>query len=118
MANYFRLYRHCLAANLLVQQRQRVAAPPSPYPPNPLPTEALAGKDRKQFFNQRRQADPLGEGHAQTWRMRLIKVAAEVLVRARRIIVRLSAAWPYMEEFRAVCQANAQLSARSPLESG
>ena len=118
MANYFRLYLHCLAANLLVRQRQLVADPPSPYPPSPLPTEALAGKARKQFFNQRRQADPLGEGHAQTWRMRLIKVAAEVLVRARRIIVRLSASWPYLEEFRAVCQANARLFARSPLESG
>ena len=111
-ANYFRLYLHCLAANLLVGQRQVVADPPAVNPPSPLPTEALAGRARKQFFSQRRQADPLGEGHAETWRTRLIKVAAEVVVRARRIIIRLSASWPFLEQFRAVCQANARLAAR------
>jgi hypothetical protein len=117
-ANYFRLYLHCLAANLLVGQRQVVADPPAVNPPSPLPTEALAGRARKQFFNQRRQADPLGEGHAETWRTRLIKVAAEVVVRVRRIIIRLSASWPFLEQFRAVCQANARLAARGWAPTG
>jgi hypothetical protein len=118
MANYFRLYLYCMAANLLVLQRQWVAAPPAPEPPSPLPAEALAGPARKRFSNQRRRADPLGEGHAETWRMRVIKVAAEVLVRARRIIIRLSASWPFLEYFRAVCQANARLTARVSANTG
>lgn len=61
-----------------------------------MPPEALAGASRKRFFNRRRKADPLGEGHPQTWRTRLIKVAAEVIVSARRVVVRLSAHWPHL----------------------
>ena len=62
------------------QKTARVkTTPPRPEPPTDLPTEALAGRDRKRYFNRRRQADPLGEGHAETWRLRLIKVAAEVV---------------------------------------
>ena len=37
-----------------------------------------------------------------TWRTRLIKVAAEVITRARRVIVRLSANWPHLDHFLAV----------------
>jgi hypothetical protein len=43
-----------------------------------------------QGTNRRREADPLGEGHACTWRMRLIKVAARIEVTARRVRVLLS----------------------------
>jgi hypothetical protein len=114
MANYFRLYLHALAANLLVRVRREVADPPTPSPPPPddLPTEALPEPDRRRFFNHRRLHDPLGEGHAETWRTRLIKVAAEIVVSARRVWIRLSGSWPFLHHFRAVCQAVADLKAR------
>ena len=114
MANYFRLYLHAQAANLLVRVRRVAANPPSPSPPpaDDLPTEALAEPDRKRFFNQRRRLDPLGEGHAETWRLRLIKVAAEIVVSARRVWIRLSSSWPFLDHFRAVCQAVADLKPR------
>jgi hypothetical protein len=105
MANYFRLYLHSLAANLLVRVRQVVADPPVPDPPGELPPEALAGRDRRRWFNRRREHDPLGEGHAETWRMRLIKVAAEIVVSTRRVLVRLSGSWPFLHHYRAVCSA-------------
>jgi hypothetical protein len=105
MANYFRLYLHCLSANLLVRMRDVVAEPPPQDPPSELPTEALAGRARKRYFNQRRQADPLGEGHAETWRLRLIKVGAEIVVRARRVLVRLSGSWPFLDHYRNVSAA-------------
>jgi hypothetical protein len=104
MANYFRLYLHCLAANLLVRIRQLAADPPVEEA-SELPTEALAGRKRKRWFNRRRQHDPLGEGHAETWRMRLIKVAAEIVVSSRRILVRLSGSWPFLMHYLAVSQA-------------
>jgi hypothetical protein len=70
-----------------------------------LPTEALDQPARRKFFNTRRQRDPLGEGFACTWRTRLIKVAAEVITRARRVIVRLSGNWPHRDQFLKVSQA-------------
>lgn len=119
MANYFRLYLHSLAANLLVRLRRVVASPPPPQPtseaaearltgqpvPPALPASQLAGDERKRYFNQRREKDPLGEGHAETWRTRLIKVAAQVVVSTRRVLVQLSGSWPHLEHYRAVCQA-------------
>src|ERR1019366_3854917 len=50
----------------------------------PLPAEALTGEERSRYFRQRRQRDPLGEGHPRTWRLLFIKVAAEVVVSSRR----------------------------------
>jgi hypothetical protein len=105
MANYFRLYLHVLAANLLVRVRRLVADPPAPEPGNEVPTEALAGRDRKRWFNRRRQQDPLGEGHAETWRMHLIKVAAQIVVSTRRVLVRLSGSWPFLSYYQAVSAA-------------
>jgi hypothetical protein len=105
MANYFRLYLHALAANLLVRVRQIVADPPTADPAGELPTEALAGRDRRRWFNRRREHDPLGEGHAETWRMRLIKVAAQIVVSTRRVLIRLSGSWPFLHHYRAVCSA-------------
>ena len=105
MANYFRLYLHSLAANLLVRVRHIVADPPTADPSGELPTEALAGRDRRRWFNRRREHDPLGEGHAETWRMRLIKVAAQIVVSTRRVLVRLSGSWPFLHHYRAVCSA-------------
>jgi DDE family transposase len=105
MANLFRLFLHAAAANLLVRLRQTVAAPPPPAVPSEVPTEALAGKTRRNYFNHRREQDPLGEGQPCTWRTRLIKVAAEIVVRARRIIVRLASSWPYLDHYRKVGEA-------------
>lgn len=108
LANYFRLYLHCLAANLLSQLRQAVASPPEPPVESELPPEARAGRERRRWFNHRREQDPLGEGHPATWRTRLIKVAAEVIVSTRRIVIRLSGVWPHLGHYFAVCAVVAQ----------
>jgi len=157
MANYFRLYMHCLAANLLVRVRRVVAQPPAPLPSSveaeakrmeppqpepaceeqtaaaaapcaacmtasaassgPLPASQLAGAERKRYFNHRRQQDPLGEGHAETWRTRLIKVAAQIVVSSRRVLVQLSSSWPHLDHYRAVCEAVQRVSGTS-LDTG
>jgi hypothetical protein len=125
VANYFRLYLHAAAMNLLVRLRRFIAeplpaltpqaetAPPTDRPPGeaaPLadgacvPAEALTGAERQRHFRQRRQRDPLGEGHPCTWRTLLIKVAAEVVVNTRRVLVRLSSSWPHLGWYRRVCE--------------
>ena len=105
LANFFRLFLHTMALNLLVRLRQLVASPPEPDPPTPLPTEALAEPDRRRYFNRRREHDPLGEGQPETWRTRLIKVAAEIIVSTRRVLVRLSGNWPYLNHYAQVSDA-------------
>lgn len=105
LANFFRLFLHTQALNLLVRLRRLVAQPPEPDPPSPLPSEALAEPARGRYFNQRREHDPLGEGQPATWRTRLIKVAAEIRVSTRRVWVRLSANWPYLAHYAAVSDA-------------
>lgn len=112
MANYFRLYLHVLTANLLVRVRRLVADPPAPEPGSEVPTEALPVRNRKRWFNRRRQRDPLGEGHAETWRMRLIKVAAQIVVSTRRVLVRLSGSWPFLRHYQAVSAAVNEACAR------
>jgi hypothetical protein len=101
MANFFRLYLHAAALNLLVRLRRATTRNPSPASlgvTEPVPAEALSGPERRQFFNRRRQHDPLGEGQPCTWRSRLIKVAAEITTSSRRVLVRLSASWPHLSE--------------------
>jgi Transposase DDE domain group 1 len=102
-ANYFRLYLHAAALNLLVRLRQEIADPPPP-PAEALPAEALVGAERQRYQRWRRQRDPLGEGQPWTWRTLLIKVAASVLVRTRRIVVLLSGSWPHLEYYRRVTE--------------
>jgi hypothetical protein len=112
VANYFRLYLHAAAMNLLVRWRRFIAAPlpagaPEPATPaaNPLalaPSEAPAEAARRRRFRQRRQHDPLGEGPPCTWRSLLIKVAAAVVVSTRRVVVRLSSSWPHLGWYRHV----------------
>lgn len=100
LANFFRLYLHAAALNLLTRLRRattKAPTPPSLGITEPLPAEALAGRARKQFFNRRRQHDPLGEGQPCTWRSRLIKVAAEIVTSSRRVLVRLSSSWPHLD---------------------
>jgi hypothetical protein len=124
LANFFRLYLHAAAHNLLVRLRRAFAAPPPPPPRitsldppenHPLPVEALTGQTRRRYFTRRRQADPLGEGQPCTWRSLLIKVAAEVIVSSRRILVRLSANWPYLDWYRRLCTF---LGSAHPILSG
>jgi hypothetical protein len=103
-ANPFRLYLHAAAHNLLVRLRQVAADPPPVSSPQDVPTEALGGKQRRQWHNRRREHDPLGEGQPCTWRTRLIKVAARVRQTTRRVIVELSSSWPYLEHFQKVGQ--------------
>ena len=111
MANCFRMFLHCLANNLLVSLRQTIANPPAEerfgeyLEQDAVPVEARTSPARRRHFNRRRQADPLGEGHACTWRMRLIKVACRIKVTARRVRVFLSGSWPFLDHFRDVGQA-------------
>jgi hypothetical protein len=100
VANYFRLYLHAAAMNLLVRFRRRVALPVSRTPPTGAPTEA----ERRRHFRRRRQEDPLGEGQPGTWRSLFLKVAAEVVVSSRRVVIRLSSCWPHLDQFRQVCE--------------
>jgi len=113
LANFFRLYLHAAALNLLVRLRHTVvqASPTSAELglPAELPTEAIDGPARRKFFNKRRERDPLGGGFACTWRMNLIKVAAEVITRARRVIVRVSGSWPHLEHLLQVSRLVSQL---------
>jgi hypothetical protein len=117
LANLFRLYLHAAALNLLARLRRQVADPPPQDPTAELPREALAGSARRQFFNRRRLRDPLGEGQACTWRMRLIKVAARVIETTRRVVVRLSGSWPHVEDYRQISQRILDLAPR-PQDSG
>jgi hypothetical protein len=108
LANFFRLYLHAAALNLLVRLRRATSRKLQPQDVGvntDLPPESLSPSDRKAYFNRRRQKDALGEGFACTWRTQFIKVAAEIIVSARRILVRLSASWPYLTEYLRISQA-------------
>jgi hypothetical protein len=106
LANCFRLFLHTLACNLLARLRRVVASPPAPPKVEPdMPVEARSPQQKRRRHNQRRQADPLGEGHACTWRTMLIKVAATVIVSTRRVRVLLSGSWPYFHFYQTVTQA-------------
>lgn len=111
MANLFRLYLHATAYNLLARLRRVVADPPPETEDDAPPVEALSGVERRRYHNDRRRRDPLGRGQPCTWQTRLIKVAARVSVRARRVLVEISAGWPYLEHFRKVSE---QILAFSP----
>lgn len=91
MTNSFRLYLHVTALKFMIRLRRATARPePAPaevrvYTPEELPAESLDEPQRRTFFNRRRERDVMAEGFASTWRTRLIKVDAEVVVRARRV---------------------------------
>jgi Transposase DDE domain group 1 len=99
-ANYFRLYLHAAAFNLIVRLRREIADPPAVE--GAVPAEALTGRERQRYQRLRRQRDPLGEGQPWTWRMLLIKVAATVIVSTRRVVLRLSGSWPHLDYYRRV----------------
>ena len=116
-ANLFRLYLHTAAYNLLVRMRQVVVDPPPSPSSQEVPVEALAGRQRRRWHNRRREHDPLGEGQPNTWRTRLIKVAARVRETTRRVHVELSSSWPYLKHFQQVSQQILALS-RVALDTG
>ena len=66
-ANLFRLYLHSAAYNMLARMRGVVADPPSEPETQDLPSEALAGNQRRNWHNHRRECDPLGERQPCTW---------------------------------------------------
>jgi hypothetical protein len=101
LANFFRLYLHAAALNLLARLRREIADPP-PAPVAEVPVAALPEPERKRYQNARRRQDPLGEGQPATWRLLLIKVAASVVVSCRRIRIRLSGSWPNQAFFEQV----------------
>ena len=96
MANLFRLYLHAAALSLIIRMRRTLpdVAPQdrraAPLPDAERPGPATAAELRR--------AQPA------TWRLRLIKVAAEVLVSCRRVLIRLSSAWPSLPTWRIVLQ--------------
>jgi hypothetical protein len=101
MANLFRLCLHALALNLLIRLRSELPEPPdadaSPRERRPRPAPVPdAEAPHPPTGSELRRAQPA------TWRLRLIKVAAEVLVSARRVLVRLSSAWPSLPTWRLV----------------
>lgn len=114
VANYFRLYLHAAAFNLMVRFRQAMALPALPEPTATVPPHALSDPERRRYQQRRRRRDPLAEAQPCTWRSLLIKVAAEISVSARRIVVRLSAYWPNLEHFQRVCQRLATLNSTPP----
>lgn len=103
LANFFRLYLHAFALNLLVRLRSEVSLDPAPEAlgmANEPPVESMTAKARRKYFNRRRRVDVLGQGQPGTWRTRLIKVAVTVSVTTRRVLVKISGSWPYLEHFR------------------
>lgn len=110
MANLFRLMMHCLAHNLLVVARRLVADPPVAPTVDGVPPEASSPYNKRQMHNKRRKQDPLGEGHACTWRTQVIKVATRVVVSVRRVCLQLSASWPHLESLTKAARAIDNLS--------
>jgi hypothetical protein len=107
LANVFRLMMSSLAHNLQVLMRRATSLGITPEDvgiDSELPPEALEPADRKKYQNRRRSQDPYSEGFSSTWRMRLIKVAARVVVSTRRIFVELSQSWPYLNGFFSICE--------------
>jgi hypothetical protein len=113
MANFFRLYLHAAAFNMLVRFRQAMALPPEPGPAPEVPPQALPDAERRRHYQRSRQRDRLAQAQPCTWRTLLFKVAAEIIVSTRRVVVRLSAHWPNVEHFQRVCQSLAALTSSS-----
>lgn len=96
LANLFRLSLHAAALNLIIRMRRELPdaaledrrAAPVPDAERPGPATAA----------ELRRAQPA------TWRLRLIKVAAEIVVSCRRVLIRLSSAWPSLPTWRVVLQ--------------
>lgn len=105
MANFFRLYLHVSALNLLIRLRQATRkgiAPADVGLKDEVLDKSASSREKKRWTNCRRRADPLGEGFACTWRTMFIKVACEIRVTSRRVWIKLSSHWPYLDEFHRI----------------
>lgn len=115
MANLFRVMMHTMSANLIVQVRSIVSDPPPVVnSADDIPPEAQSPSQKRKRHNDRRRFDPLGEGHACTWRTLVIKVAARIVVSTRRIRILISSSWPYAHYLQKLSQAIARFSPPSP----
>jgi hypothetical protein len=103
-ANYFRLYLHALALNLVVRMRRLVALPQPTTAAEELPRQAAQGEQRRRQFNQRRRHDVLGEGQPATWRQLVIKVAVRLVSSSRRVVIQVSDEWPHLDPFQRLVQ--------------
>lgn len=103
LATFVRLYRHAAALTRLARLRREIADPP-PAPVVGVPVAAWPEPEPKRYQNARRRRDPLGAGQPATWRLRMVKVAASVVVSCRRIVIRLSGSWPNQQCFESVRQ--------------
>ena len=110
LANFFRLYLHTAAFNLMVRFRQAMALPTLPEPTPEVPPQALPDAERRRYYQRRRQRDPLVEAQPCTWRTLLIKVAAEIIVSTRRVVVRLSVHWPNLVHIQRVLERLAAIT--------
>jgi hypothetical protein len=81
MANFFRLLMHTAAFNLLNAVRDDPKLP-----------------------------EVLHAGQPCTWRMKVIKVAAEITVTTRRVIVRLAAQWPWWKLYEAAAHRSIEFN--------
>lgn len=112
MANLFRLMMHCVSHNMLVLLRRVVAlgepqltARQDEYTTSePANRPFVETRQERKVHNDRRQRDPLGEGHPCTWRTHVIKVATRIVVSTRRVLLQLSANWPHLKYFRHVAE--------------
>lgn len=106
MANLFRVMMHSVAANLLVRLRGIVQFVPeiADDAAAEIPLEARSPAAKRRHHTRRRRRDPLGEGHACTWRTHVIKVACRVIVRTRRVRVQFSSSWPWAGHLKRVAE--------------
>ena len=81
MANFFRLLVHTAAFNLL---------------------NGLRDDDDALVPQTQRLPPLLRRGQPQTWRLHLIKVAAQVIQSTRRIVIQLASQWPWWRYYRTV----------------
>jgi hypothetical protein len=116
MANLFRVMMHCVAANLLVVIRDLVELEPVvERDASDLPLEARRENQKRRHHNRRRRRDPLGEGHACTWRTHVIKVASRIVVTTRRVRILIPASWPWANHLRRLSE---KLTAYQPPSLG
>ena len=115
MANLFRVMMHCVAANLLVVLRGVAELEPLIEAcSDPLPLEARSERQKRRHHNRRRQRDPLGEGHASTWRTHVIKVASRIVVTTRRVRILIPASWPWSDYLKRLSEALADYCPPQP----
>lgn len=88
--NPFRLNRHVLWLNLLIRLRSELPDPPDP---ETLPRECRCPAPVRYAKSPHPPTGrELRRDQMATWRLRSIKVAEEVIVSARQVLVRLSSA--------------------------